>query len=68
MNNIEKRIKEVLFHQSQKDIDEVMEIVKEYLGEAFYAGRDEYHRGCGWEQTYPNFDDWYKEMEALSNE
>jgi hypothetical protein len=53
----------------ESEMNEVMNIVEEYLAEAFYAGRDEYHTGCGdFEQTYPTFDDWYKEMEAINHE
>jgi hypothetical protein len=40
----------------------IMEIIEDHSSEAFYAGRDEYHTGCGdYEYSYDGWTEWYKE-------
>ena len=63
MNKLREKILKIMFYDVCKDeMDEIMELIEEHSSEAFYAGRDEYHTGCGdYEYSYDGWTEWYKE-------
>ena len=63
MNKIREKIIVLdLFHQSSYEIDNIMEIIEEYLEKAFDAAKDQRHLGCGdYEDAYWSWKTWYDE-------
>lgn len=62
MNKLRERLVGLPVSISSSELDEIMEIIEEYLEQAFDAGKDEVHLGCGdYEDAYWDWKVWYDE-------
>ena len=60
MNKIEEKMKKMV--RSEKNRKLIMEIIEEYLEEAFDAAKDYKHLSCGgYEDIYSFWKEWYDE-------